>query len=115
MVPDYKEQYRVAAGIAFGAGKILDRCMPVTADDAAWEKWQAAVQAVNTYASYMYTHPFNPVVAEAHVRGDYADFLAQLERNNEGIKEMRKRKGWTKKQVREALPVIRNLAELSDD
>lgn len=105
---NYKSEYRQAAGIVYAAASLMDRAMPAGSDDEAWKKWEAARGALYSYASYLQSHPFNPVLQEAHVRGDYADFLEQLERGNE---ENRKRHGWTKKQVKKAIPIIRKLAE----
>lgn len=108
----YKSLYQTTSAIVYAAVGMLDKATPHTMDDAAWEKWEAARAALYAYASQLRAHPFNPVVAEAHIRGDYADFVVQLERGNE---ENRKRNGWTKNQVRRAIPIIRQLAEEAKD
>lgn len=104
----YKRLYQTTSAIVYAAVGVLEKATPHTMDDAAWEKWEAARSALYAYGSQLRAHPFNPVVAEAHTRGDFEDFLVQLER---GSTENRKRKGWTKKQVRRAIPIIRQLAE----
>lgn len=100
--------YDIESYLVYSVNALLDRAMPHVGDVEAWKRWDAAKAAVGSYGRYLKDNPFNPVVAEAYARGDYALFADQLERGDE---ENRKRKGWTKKQVREAIPIIRTMTE----
>lgn len=106
----YKKQYEDAAVLAYAANTLLDKATPVPADDDAWEKWEDAKAAVIRYASHVSSHPFNPVIAEAKIRGDFSYFADRLETSP----TLRTSHGWSKKQVREAIPIIRKLAEEAD-
>lgn len=106
---NYKRRYKTAAQVVYVAADVMDRAMPASMDDEAWKKWEAARSALYEYASHLQARPFNPVVKEAHDRGDYAYFLSQLERPFP--RQARKVRGWSKKQVRKAIPIIRKLAE----
>ncbi len=111
MSKESKERYRLAASFTWAARELMCRSMPHTFDDEAWEKFEAAEHAMNAYASHMYAYKYNPVVLEAKTRGDYSVFAAQLRGPN--IKKIRSSRGWSKKEVKKALPIIDGLAEES--
>ncbi len=109
---NFKRKYIEVSNVVYVAVGVLDRAMPHSRDEEGWAKWEAARSALYEYASQLRAHPYNPVVQEAHSRGDYEYFLKQLER---GTEANRKRQGWTKKQVRKAIPIIRKIVEKEKD
>lgn len=55
---------------------------------------------------FVRSQPYNPVMAEAYVRGDFADFARQLT-ERPGL--FREKYGWSARQIRKALPLLRRL------
>lgn len=109
---NYKKQYDIIERLCYAAVAVLDKAQPSATDSAAWEKYEAAERAIYDYARHVSANPYNPVVQEAYDRGDYSYFLSQLERPFP--EENRKLRGWSKSQIRKAIPIIRKLAEESD-